>query len=146
MNDFEVRSVDISRTRPLRRSVLRPHQTESDLAAHEPEDAFAVGAFDGDALVAVGFVAPDGEPGGWRVRGMATAPAARGRGAGTAVLAALMEHALQRGATRVWANVRTPARSLYEGAGFEVVSDEFELPDIGPHVVMELTLNHPQGV
>ncbi len=143
---FEVRPVDVVLTRPLRHLVLRPHQTEADLAAHEPGDAFAVGAFDGDALVSVGFVAPDGEPGGWRVRGMATAPDARGRGAGTAILAALMEHAVQRGATRVWANVRTPAITLYERAGFAVVSDEFELPHIGPHVVMELTVNHPQGV
>ena len=143
---FAVCSVDIALTRQLRQSILRPHQTEADLAAHEPDDAFAVGAFDGGVLVSVGFVAPDGEPGGWRVRGMATAPDARGRGAGTAVLAALTEHARSRGARRVWANVRTPAVSLYERAGFEVVSDEFELPDIGPHVVMELRTRDDDAV
>jgi predicted GNAT family N-acyltransferase len=38
----------------------------------------------------------------------------------------------------VWCNARTPARSLYERAGFTVASDEFELPEIGPHLVMEL--------
>ena len=133
---FVVRSIPVGETRPLRRAVLRPHQTLAELAAHEPADAFAVGAFDGDHLVAVGFVVPEGEPGAWRVRGMATAPAARGRGAGAAVLAALVEHAELSGAARVWANVRVGARSLYERGGFEVVSDEFELPEIGPHVVM----------
>ena len=56
---------------------------------------------------------------------------------GAAVLEALVEHALQRGATRIWCNARTPARSLDQRAGFQVVSDEFELPEIGPHVVME---------
>jgi hypothetical protein len=30
-----------------------------------------------------------------------------------------------------------PAASLYERAGIRVVSEEFELPHIGPHVVME---------
>lgn len=71
---------------------------------------------------------------------MATAAHARGRGAGAAVLDALVRHAAARGATRVWCNARTPARSLYERAGFTVVSDEFELPEIGPHFVMELRI------
>ena len=134
---FEVRPVAASETRQLRQEVLRPHQTLEDLAAHEIDDAFAVGAFEGERLVAVGFVAPDGGPGAWRVRGMATAPEARGRGAGRAVLDALVEHALEQDATRVWCNARVPAKSLYERAGFRVTSDVFELPDIGPHVVME---------
>lgn len=119
--------------------MLRPHQTAEELATHEPRGAVAIGAFDGGELVAVGLVGADGGPGSWRVRGMATAPHARGRGAGTAVLAALVGHALAQGATRIWCNARTPARSLYERAGFEVASEEFDLPEIGPHLVMELT-------
>lgn len=129
----------IASTRPLRQAILRPHQTLDELAAHEPPDAFAVGVFSGDALVAVGFVAPEGGPGAWRVRGMATAPAVRGRGAGTLVLEALVRHALDHGATRIWCNARTPARSFYERGGFRVTSEEFELPQIGPHYVMERT-------
>lgn len=118
--------------------MLRPHQALGELAEHEMPGAFAVGAFDGERLVAVGFVGPEGEAGEWRVRGMATVPEARGRGAGTAVLGALLEHAGARGAGRVWCTVRTPALSLYERAGFRVVGDEFEVPEIGPHLMMEL--------
>ena len=73
----------------------------------------AVGAFDGDELIAVGFVCPDGDAGEWRVRGMATAPEYRGRGAGAAILELLVDHARANGATRVWCNARTPALSLY---------------------------------
>jgi ribosomal protein S18 acetylase RimI-like enzyme len=131
------REITLAETRPLRHAVLRPDDEVEELVAHEAPGAFAVGAFDGPSLVSVGFVAPDGEPGGWRVRGMATAPEARGRGAGTLVLAKLVEHAVARGARRVWCNARAPARTLYERAGFRVVSAEFELPRIGPHVVME---------
>ncbi len=109
------------------------------MAADEQPDAFAAGISEGSELIAVGLVAPDGEPGSWRIRGMATAPRARSAGAGTAVLDALVEHARQRGAARIWCNARTPARSLYERAGMRVASEEFELPQIGPHVVMELT-------
>jgi GNAT superfamily N-acetyltransferase len=140
MPDLALRAIPLADTRPLRQAVLRPHQTIEDLIAHEPEDAYAVGVFDGDELIAVGFVGPEGEPRAWRVRGMATAPAARGRGAGAAVLTALVDHAREQGATRIWCNARTPARSLYERGGFRAVSDEFELPQIGPHFVMEL---HP---
>jgi len=87
-------------------------------------------------VVAVGFVCPDGKPGEWRVRGMATAPEQRGRGIGAAILDALVEHARSQGATRVWCNARTPALRLYERAGFERESGEFEIPGIGPHFVM----------
>jgi GNAT superfamily N-acetyltransferase len=114
--------------------------TIEEMAESEPPDAFAVGAFDRDELVGVGLVGPEGEPGEWRVRGMATAPEARGAGAGTAVLAALIDQARSGGAREVWASVRTPARSLYERAGFDAESDVYELPRIGPHVRMRLRL------
>lgn len=110
------------------------------MAESEPADAFAVGAFEGEDLIGVGLVGPEGDPGAWRVRGMATAPEARGRGAGTAVLAALVDQARAHGAQSVWASVRTPARSLYERAGFFPDSDVYEVPRIGPHVLMRLTL------
>jgi GNAT superfamily N-acetyltransferase len=136
MPAFEVRTVDPALTRPLRRRVLRPHESLAQLASHEPPGVHAVGAFAGDELVAVGFVCPDGEPGAWRVRGMATAPEHRGRGAGAAILAQLVEHARAQGATRVWCNARTPALGLYARAGFEPESEEFDIPGIGPHFVM----------
>jgi ribosomal protein S18 acetylase RimI-like enzyme len=141
--DLELREIPIAETRPLRQAVLRPHQTLEQLATHEPDDALALGAFDGDALMAVGFVGRDSEPNdsepnAWRVRGMATHEEARGRGAGSAILAALVQHAVDHGATRVWCNARLRARTLYERAGFRVISEQFEVPEIGPHYVMEL--------
>jgi GNAT superfamily N-acetyltransferase len=133
---FDVRTVEPALTRALRQRVLRPHESLEELASHEPPGVHAVGAFAGGELIAVGFVCPDGEPGEWRVRGMATAPEHRGRGAGAAILEQLVDHASAQGATRVWCNARTPALGLYERAGFERESDEFEIPGIGPHFVM----------
>jgi ribosomal protein S18 acetylase RimI-like enzyme len=120
--------------------VLRPHETIEEMAALEPSDVFAVGAFDDDQLIAVGLIGPEGEPGEWRVRGMAAVPAARGRGAGTGVLDALLRHAVEHGARRAWASVRVPAISLYERAGFRVTSEVFEPPHVGPHVMMSRQL------
>jgi GNAT superfamily N-acetyltransferase len=138
--DVLVCEIPVAETRRLRRAILRPHDSEETVAAHEPEGAFALGAFQHEELIAVGFIAPDGTPGSWRIRGMATVAHARGEGVGTAVLAGLLEHALDAGAVRVWCNGRTPARSLYERAGFRVVSEEFEIPGIGMHFVMEMRL------
>jgi len=136
---IQVRTVPLPQTRELRHSILRPNQSIKETVAAEPDGAHAVGAFDGEEMIAAGLIAPDRQrPGSWRVRGMATKAHARGRGAGTAVLAALLEHARAEGARSVWCNVRTPARALYERAGFRTVSDEFQLPGIGPHFVMEL--------
>jgi GNAT superfamily N-acetyltransferase len=138
MRQLDLRSIPLADTRELRRDVLRPYMTVEELAAHEPSEAVAFGAFADDDLVAVGLVGPEGEPGDWRIRGMATKPEARGRGAGTQVLQALVQHAVDHGATRLWCNARTPALSLYRRAGFRPTSEEFETPRIGPHYRMEL--------
>jgi GNAT superfamily N-acetyltransferase len=76
---------------------------------------------------------------------MATRPDARGRGAGTLVLNALVRHAADHGATRVWCNARVRALTLYQRAGFVIASDLFEPPDIGPHYRMELPLARAPG-
>jgi GNAT superfamily N-acetyltransferase len=139
MPSLEPRSIPLAQTRALRRDVLRPYMTVDELAEHEPGDAVAFGVFRGHELIAVGLVGPEGEElGDWRIRGMATAPHARGDGAGSEVLRALVQHARDNGATRVWCNARTPALSLYERAGFVATPDEFETPRIGPHYRMEL--------
>jgi GNAT superfamily N-acetyltransferase len=137
---LSVRSVSLEETRLLRRDVLRPYMEVEELAAHEPTGSVAFGAFQAGELVGVGLVGPEGEPGDWRVRGMATVPKARGLGAGSAVLGALVQHAVDHGATRVWCNARTAALTLYQRAGFVIASDLFEPPHIGPHYRMELSV------
>jgi len=68
--------------------------------------------------------------------GMATDPERRGRGIGTRVLAAALDHVRAAGGTVIWCNARTPARTLYERAGFAAHGDEWVDPVIGPHVAM----------
>jgi GNAT superfamily N-acetyltransferase len=140
MTEIELRQIPLADTRALRQAVLRPHQSVDELASHEPAGAVAFGAFAGEELVAVGLVGAEGEPGDWRVRGMATRPDVRGRGAGSAILQTLVQHAIAHGATRVWCNARVRALTLYQRAGFAIASDEFEPPDIGPHYRMELSV------
>jgi GNAT superfamily N-acetyltransferase len=76
----------------------------------------------GDAPVAVGRAVVDD---GWvGVFGMATRPAARGRGAARSVLASLAQWADDRGAARMYLQVErdnAAALALYRQAGFEEV-------------------------
>ncbi|HEY8545407.1 MAG TPA: GNAT family N-acetyltransferase [Acidimicrobiales bacterium] len=150
-----VRAVPVEATLPLRQQVLRPHQGIDEL--REPDDdapgTAAVAAVD-DAtgeIVAIGTVRRrpppvplpadgDGEgeaaADGWQVMAMAVAPGWRGQGLGQAVLDALLAHVEAAGGGTVWCNARVPARGFYERAGFTALGEPFELPDIGPHVVM----------
>lgn len=90
----------------------------------------------GGRVLGIGSVVPEAP--GWRVRGMATAPAARGRGVGAAILRALLDHAREHGGGIVWCTARPRAVPLYERAGFAAVGDEFDVPGLGPHRRMEL--------
>lgn len=132
--------IDAELARPLRRTVLRPHQDPTTIVYDDDDDprTLHVGAEIDGALVAASCILPDpaGE-GSWRVRGMAVLPEARGRGIGTGMLGRLLAHADAADAVVVWCNARVRAVRLYERAGFVVVSEEFDLPEIGPHVRME---------
>ena len=99
-----------------------------------------MGAFDGDRLVGIASLYREdrrgGPAGGWRLRGMATDPGVRGAGFGAALLAWCIEHAAAAGGSEVWCNARMVAVDFYRRFGFQVVSEEFDIPGIGPHVVM----------
>jgi GNAT superfamily N-acetyltransferase len=136
-------------TYTLRQRVLRPGRSLD--AVRLPIDdnprtaAFAVRDATG-AVVATAIVFPDPCPWlcdrrrSWRLRGMATDPAWRGRGIGGRMLAHVLDHVRRGGGEVVWCNARVPARRLYERAGFTVHGDEWDDPDLGPHVAMWRTL------
>jgi GNAT superfamily N-acetyltransferase len=108
-------------------------------AARWPGDAdaehYAAEAPEGGEVVGVASVfsaplGPDGPTG--QLRGMAVAPAARGGGVGLKLLRAV-EAAHPEG---LWCNARVSALGFYEGAGWRVISEAFEIPGVGPHVKM----------
>jgi predicted GNAT family N-acyltransferase len=136
-----IRRITGEEGRPLRHRILRPGQAYAETRYPGDDAAVHFGAFaDGDRLVGIASLyredRVDGPPGGWRLRGMATADDVRGQGYGAAVLAASIDHVATEGGSEIWCNARMPAVGFYRRAGFEVVSDEFEVPGIGPHVVM----------
>lgn len=125
----------------MRQEVLRPHQAPATIVYEAEEDprTLHIGAFEGAELIGTGTILPEGA-GVFRIRGMAVRDGYRGSGVGGAILEGLLDHARRDGASLVWCNARTPARTLYARAGFVSVGDEWDEPHIGPHVRMELRL------
>jgi ribosomal protein S18 acetylase RimI-like enzyme len=133
--------------RPLRARLLRPGQAPEELVYEGDAlpGALHLLARTGERAVGIASVSPEAAPGhpgtpGWRVRGMATLPEVRGAGVGEALLRACLEHAAARGGALAWCNARTPAAGFYARFGFEVEGEEFDLPGIGPHLLMTRAL------
>jgi GNAT superfamily N-acetyltransferase len=111
--------------RPLRHSILRPDEPVSAVVyeGDEAPDSAHFGCLCRGVLVGVASVIRQASPGtvdpdAWCLRGVATREAVRGRGYGTAVLAAVLEHVAWHGGGLLWCNSRLEAAGFYAGLGF----------------------------
>lgn len=143
-----IRPITAADVRALRHRVLRPTQpVESTVYdGDDLAETMHLGAFDGDRLVGIASLYREPRSGtadGWRLRGMATGAEARGRGFGAALLTACLDRAAAVDSAEVWCNARQAAIGFYRRAGFEVIGEEFEVENIGPHVVMARPVPRP---
>lgn len=78
----------------------------------------------------------EGEP-AWQLRGMAVAPHLTNQGIGTQLIQ-FAEKTLRDASptTQQWCNARVPAIPFYERLGWSVASEEFVVPNYGPHKKM----------
>jgi predicted GNAT family N-acyltransferase len=136
-------------TYELRGAVLRPNGGEVTWAGDEDAATFHLAARDGDQVVGVVRFSPTPCPwrplarAPWQLRGMATSVAARGSGAGRALIDHGLAQVAARGGDLVWCDARVAAAGFYERMGFTVVTDEFDKPGIGPHVGMVIEVPPP---
>ena len=157
-----VRRVAASVVHPVRTEVLRPGWAPASAVYADVDErpgTVHVAAFDGEApgsgpghaVAAVGTAFAEAPPSGlrgeipapayapgaaWRLRGMASTGAARGRGFGRAVLDEVFAAAREAGATVLWCNARLGAVAFYHRQGLVTAGERFEIPEIGPHYVM----------
>lgn len=143
-----VRPIEIRAARQLRHQLLRPHQEAWEIVfdSDGDPDTAHFGAFEDETLVGIASVMRERPPWAqedertWRLRGMATEPEVRGRGYGGALLQRCLTHALDHGADLAWCTARVPAVGFYRRFGFETVGDVFDIPPVGPHVLMRRAL------
>jgi ribosomal protein S18 acetylase RimI-like enzyme len=97
------------------------------LAARLP-DGTVVGAC---VLLARAYPERPARRGTWQLRGMATAEGLRGRGIGTAMLAAAARQVRARGGSLLWCDAREGAIGFYAAHGFTVEGEQFAHAETG---------------
>jgi GNAT superfamily N-acetyltransferase len=145
--EFRVVEVDAAAVRPLRRKHLAPTGALEEVTYRSDANPTArhFAAMDeNDRIVGIGSLhmedrvagqEPFGSP-GMRLRAFAVEDDWRGRGVGVALVEAALEVGREAGVVEVWGNARTGNLEFYARTGFSEVSSEFELPGLGPHVVV----------
>jgi GNAT superfamily N-acetyltransferase len=144
-----IQAIEAAETLGLRHRVLRPQQSLEDCAYPldtAPESCHLGCVMGGDLVggASVYHEAPVGEddPHAWRLRGMAVLEGARGFGIGQQLLAAIVDYVAGRnGAAVLWCNARVSATGFYEAAGFAARGEGFDLPPLGPHVILSRRLS-----
>lgn len=150
--DLRVETVPAELTYPLRQRVLRPHQRVDEVRVpgeDGPDTAHIAALSAGGEVVGTAVLVREpftlmperGEA--WRLRGMATDEALRGRGVGGRVLRHAIGHVAMRGGGLLWCNARIPARRFYERGGFAALGAEWVEPHSGPHVAMWRDVDEP---
>lgn len=125
--------IGAAETHPLRRTELRTGTPETEVVfdGDDLPRTFHLGVRDDEhGLIGIStwLERPHRERPGtpaYQLRGMATAPEARGAGVGTALLEAGLRICRDRAATLVWARARVTAVSFYQRHGFEVVGHQY---------------------
>ena len=136
-----IRFITADQTLPLRSLVLRGGLPESEcIFDHDTlPTTFHLGYFDENNELTCILTCMKDNHGkipkvAYRLRGMATHPNHRRKGHAAELLNAAIQHLKnQLGIDYLWFNARTVAFPFYEALGFEYISDEFDIPGIGPH-------------
>jgi ribosomal protein S18 acetylase RimI-like enzyme len=140
---MDIKLISPADTYSLRHKVLRPHQTINDCMypTDNDENAFHLGAYVNGELISVASYYNELDPAfkannAYRLRGMATLPEYRGKGAGSALVADAIKIIKERNGDLLWCNARTSAADYYQKLGFDQQGEIFDLPPIGPHKLM----------
>lgn len=142
-----IKFITTDETLDLRSSELRGglDRTLCNFDGDEDEGSFHVGYFRDERLVSIATFHKQPRQGfsgeGYQLRGMVTHPKFQRIGIGNQLLNFSIVYLRGQMANYLWCNSRKIAYKFYLGIGFEFISEEFELPKIGPHRVMYLKIS-----
>jgi L-Ala-D/L-Glu epimerase len=130
----------LPRIEELRYRILRQPLAMARSTASFPEDLLEstthVIALDGEALIACATLLNDPAKQRIQLRGMAVHQEQQGRGIGALILHRI--HTVsQRLGGQLWCNARQSAVGFYEKNGWAKVESFFDVPVLGPHIIME---------
>lgn len=141
-----IKFIDVTQTLLLRSEVLRDGKSfeECYVEGDNEEGAFHLGDFRLGQIISIATFHKQPHkdfPGnGYRLRGMATHPEFRNMGAGNRLLNFGIVYLRGLKANYIWCNARKKAYRFYLNTGFEFISPEFEIDNIGTHRQMYLKI------
>ena len=141
---MEVRQITSAETHGLRHLVLWPHIDQENkcvIDIDDLSDAIHLGTFSGNKLVAIGSFFQMNSPklseqNQYRLRAMASAPLARGTGAGKLLVTTGIQILKEKKISVLWCDARLKATGFYSALGFQKLEEIYEVPLIGPHQFM----------
>jgi GNAT superfamily N-acetyltransferase len=143
MSQFTVRKVQSDADREgqlsLRYRVLReplglPRSAASFAGDEAPDALHLIAVTVSGEVIGCATVLTDGDD-ALQLRGMAVDDAWQGQGVGKAILEAVYADAKAR-KKALWCNARRSAEEFYARCGWSSEGDTFDVPGVGPHVVM----------
>ena len=72
----------------------------------------------------------------YQLRGMAVDKSYRSQGIGASLLEYSLDHLKDQSIDMIWCNVREESIGFYKKNGFRKKGGLFDIPDIGPHILM----------
>ncbi len=142
---MKILRIAASDTYAIRHKVLGPHLTMDKIKFPNDDDedlSFHLGAFQDGKLVSVASFYYEKSPEfsdlhQYQLRGMATLPEFEKKGFSSELLKVAFPIIKQNFCSLVWCNARKSAVGFYEKVGFQKLNEnEFEIPEIGPHMLM----------
>lgn len=137
--DISIRKITYLDGISLRSAVLKPNPAKVSvgLVQYEDEGAVHLGADVEGQLVAVASFTPFAEDGNrnlasYQLRGAATRADFQGKGIGHKLIATGIEACFLRGASLIWCDGRSAAKTFYARLGFAPAGPEFQTAS-GPH-------------
>lgn len=145
---FQIKIITSKETHHLRHVVLWPHiEREEDcfIAQDNDPDAFHLGAYMDEKIIAIGsfFEMKSSKidcQNQYRLRAMASDPDYRGSGAAKKLVIYSLVLLRQKQADVLWCDARLNAVGFYEGIGFRLIDEIYDVPKIGPHKFMYFPL------
>lgn len=143
-NRLKVLRISPEDTLEIRHRVLRPYLDKKEDCVFPGDDSgqtFHLGGFLDSKLASIASFYFESNPAfeqpyQFRLRGMATLPDYQGKGLSSELLNMGFPIVKQNMCELVWCNARKGAIGFYEKVGFEKVGDFFDIPEIGPHLLM----------
>jgi len=138
-----IKSVD---TYPLRIEILRKGIAKDfQFVGDDVATTFHLGAFMHDECIGI-LSCMKKEHALWnetrvyQLRGMAVKSDLQNSGVGKALVLESLRILKERDCKLVWCNARETAVGFYEKMNFKTIGSRFQIPKVGPHFVMLLTL------